>query len=68
MSTTTQEEKNPIDVKDIVIDVMRDDDDNPIVRIYHKPTGIYVQSNEKRSIHKNRLVAMQKLKDLLDKK
>jgi protein subunit release factor A len=68
MSTTTQEEKNPIDVKDIVIDVMRDGDDNPIVRIYHKPTGIYVQSSEKRSIHKNRLVAMQKLKDLLDKK
>jgi hypothetical protein len=67
MPTTIQEEDNPIDIKDIVIDVMREGENNPTVRIYHKPSKICVNSSGKRSIHKNRLDAMQKLKDLLEK-
>jgi Ni,Fe-hydrogenase maturation factor len=67
MPTTIQEENNQIDAKDIIVDYVRIGSDNPIVRIYHKPSNICVQSSEKRSMHRNRLDAMQKLKDLLEK-
>jgi protein subunit release factor A len=67
MPTTTQKD-NSIDIRDIVIDTLRVGSANTIVRIFHKPSGIYVESGEKHSIHQNRLEAMQKLKEMLEQR